>query len=108
MMEELNVLLGPVARNSEEMAHNLCLLGGGDMGKGIRNLWLHGFGSGSIIATTAIGGTVLLYHVAVGRKRKCKVPVTTKLILNAGYEAGKRQQRELDECRNRVLYRDID
>ena len=70
------------------------------MGKGIRNVWLHGCSIGTIAATVALGGGYLIHRCASRKQRNLKKVESIGTAFNAGYEVGKRWERGFQEYLN--------
>lgn len=97
MNKHINDLLASTTGTAADMTHNLCLAGGGDMGAGIRNLWIDGYGSGTIATTAILGGGFLIYWLASQKRRTLKKVETIGTAFNKGYEVGQRQERDFRE-----------
>lgn len=97
MNKHINNLLASTTGTAADMTHNLCLAGGGDMGAGIRNLWIDGYGSGTIATAAILGGGFLIYWLASKKRRTLKKVEVIGTAFNKGYEVGQRQERDLQE-----------
>ena len=97
MNKQINDLLASTTGTAADMTHNLCLTGGGDMGAGIRNLWIDGYGSVAIATTAILGGGFLIYWLASKKRRTLKKVEIIGAAFNKGYEAGQRQEQEFQE-----------
>ena len=97
MKQQVTNLLEATTGTAADMTHNLCLLGGGDMGTGIRNLWIDGYGTGAIATATVLGGGCLIYWMATHKRRNLKKIETVGTAFNTGFEVGRRQEREFRE-----------
>lgn len=97
MSHQIADLLNATNATAAEMTHNLCLLGGGDMGSGIRNLWIDGYGAGALTVAVVIVGSCALSWYTTRKRRIHKKVETVGTAFNAGYEVGKRQERDYQE-----------
>lgn len=95
MTDQIENLLSVTYATAPEMTHYLCEFGNGDMGTGIRNLLLCGGGIGSVTTAVIIGGGYWVYHIATKKQRKLREIETIGTSFNAGFEVGKRQERDL-------------
>lgn len=94
MNKQIRNLLASTTDTAADMTHNLCLAGGGDMGTGIRNLWLGGYASGTISTVAILGGGFLIYWLVTKKRRTLKKVEVIDAAFNKGYEVGQRQERE--------------
>lgn len=92
MTDQIENLLSVTYATAPEMTHFLCKFGNGDMGRGIRNLLLCG-GAGSVATVIIIGGGHWIYRKATKKRRILREIETVGTSFNAGFEVGRRQER---------------
>ena len=80
-----------------DMTHQLCVLGKGDMGTGICNLWLNGCSTGIVVSAVVLCGGFQVYRVCTRKRRNLKTVETVGTAFNAGFEVGRRQEREFQK-----------
>ena len=90
MNTHINNLLASTTGTAADMTHSLCLAGGGDMGAGIRNLWIDGYNSGTIATVAILGGSYLIYRFVSKRRRNLKDVEIIGTAFNIGYTTGQR------------------
>lgn len=93
MTDQIENLLSITYATAPEMTHFLCEFGNGGMGRGIRNLLLCGGGIGSVATAIIFGGGYWVYHMATKKQRKLREIETVGTSFNAGFEVGRRQER---------------
>ena len=97
MNKHINNLLASTKGTAADMTHNLCIAGDGDMGAGIRNLWIDGYSSGAVATATILCGGFLIYWLASQKRRTLKKVEVIGTAFNKGYEVGQRQERDFQE-----------
>lgn len=97
MTQEIANFLETTNATAPEMTHYLCEFGNGDMGRGIRNLLFCGGGIGSAATIIIIGGSYWIYRIATKKQRMLRKIETVGTSFNAGFEIGRRQEREFQQ-----------
>ena len=67
------------------------------MGCKIRNLWLDGYGAGALTVAVVLASSCVLGWLTTSKRRILKKVETVGTAFNAGYEVGKRQERDYQE-----------
>lgn len=108
MTQEITNFLEATYVTAPEMTHYLCEFGNGDMGRGIRNLLLCGGGIGSATTIVIIGGGYWLYRMATKKQRMLRKIETVGTSFNAGFEVGRRQERDFQHFARSVEHNEED
>lgn len=80
-----------------EFNENIGLAGNRNLRSGERNELGRGVSMGAVAATSILGGSCLIYWLTSRKRRVLKTVETVGTAFNAGFEVGKRQEREFRE-----------
>lgn len=97
MNQHIRKLLASPTGAEAEVIKNLNLTGNGDLRIGVRNVWGNGISVGAVAVTAVLGGGCLIYWLTSRKRRVLKTVETVGTAFNAGFEVGKRQEREFRE-----------
>ena len=97
MKNQVAIVLESTIGDATDMTRNLKLLGRGDMGTGIRKLWLNGGYAGAITATVVVGGASTLVWYATRQRRKLKKIEALDRAYKAGFQRGRDSETEFRE-----------